>query len=133
MPTYGLAMRRSKHRLAAGAAVAVLAVAAGCGGGKKSYTYTFTAAKSGGPSAGIYLSVTSPIPIPASAFKGGKRVDKPVGRQACVITQRVTHPPAGYPQFRGKTLTLRVYGSTGVARLICALARRGAASSVLGP
>lgn len=126
-------MSRSSHRLAAAAALAVLAVAAGCGGGgKKSYTYTFTDAKSGGLGQGIYLSVTSPIPIPASAFKGGKQVDKPVGRQVCVITQRVTHPPAKYPQFKGKTLTLRVYGATGIAKLICALARKGAATSVLG-
>jgi hypothetical protein len=125
-------MARSSLWRAAAAAVAVLAVAAGCGGGKKSYTYTFTDAKGGGLAKGIYLSVTSPIPIPASAFKGGKQVDRPVGRQVCVIEQLVTHPPAKYPQFKGKTLTLRVYGATSIAKLICALAKKGAATSVLG-
>jgi hypothetical protein len=126
-------MGRSTHWRAAAAVVAVSALAAGCGGGgKKSYTYTFTDAQSGGLAQGIYLSVTSPIPIPASAFKGGKQVDRPVGRQACAITQVIKNPPAKYPQFKGKTLTIKIYGSTSVAKLICALARKGAASTVLG-
>jgi hypothetical protein len=125
-------MGQGSHRQAAALALAVLAVAAGCGGGKKSYTYTFTSTSNDALSKGIYLSVTSPIPIPASAFKGGRQVDRPVGRQVCVIRQVVTHPPAKYPQFKGKTLTIRVYGATGVAKLICGLARKGAATSVLG-
>jgi len=126
-------MGQSSLWRAAVAALAVSALAAGCGGGhKKSYTYTFTAAQSGGLSKGIYLSVTSSIPIPASAFKGGKMVDRPVGREACAITQVVKNPPAKYPQFKGKTLTLKVYGSTSVAKLICALARKTGATTVFG-
>jgi hypothetical protein len=127
-----LPMSQSALWRAAATAVAVSAVAAGCGGGKKSYTYTITTVQSGGLSKGIYLSVTSPIPIPESAFKGGKRVDRPVGRQACAITQRITNPPAKYPQFKGKTLTLKVYGSTSVAKLVCALARKAGATTVFG-
>jgi len=126
-------MKRPSYLRAVVAALAVSAFAAGCGGsGKKSYTYTFTTSTSGGLSRGIYLSVTSPIPIPASAFKGGKQVDRPVGPQACTITQVIKDPPPKYPQFKGKTLTLKVYGSTGVAKLICALAKKATAATLFG-
>jgi hypothetical protein len=127
-----LPMARSWLCRTVASAVLVSAVASGCGGGKKSYTYTFTTAESSGLGEGIYLSVTSSIPIPASAFKGGKRVDRPVGRQVCAITQVITNPPAKYAQFKGRTLTLKVYGATSVAKLICALARKGGATTVFG-
>jgi hypothetical protein len=68
--------------------------------------------------------VTSPIPIPASAFKGGRKVDHAVGPKACTVRQTVTKPPPRYPQFKGKTLTLTIYGSTPVVKLICRLARQ---------
>ena len=111
-------MRQSSLWRTAAVVVAVSAVAAGCGGGaRRSYTYTFTDAQAGGLAQGIYLSVTSPIPIPASAFKGGTRVDRPVGPRACTIRQVVRKAPPKYPQFKGKTLTIRVYGSTSVAKV----------------
>ena len=104
---------------------ALAVVLAGCGGGaKKSYTYTFAASGKSPLTRGIYLSVTSPIPIPPSAFKGGRRVDHVAAPKVCTITQTVTKPPPKYPQFKGKTLTLTIYGSTPIAKLICGLARR---------
>jgi hypothetical protein len=96
---------------------------AGCGGGKKSYTYAFAAGGNSPLTRGVYISVTSPIPIPRSAFRGGRQVDHVVGHQACTITQTVRKPPAKYPQFEGKTLTLTIYGSTPFVQLICRLAR----------
>jgi hypothetical protein len=111
-------------------ALALLAAAtlalAGCGGsgGKKSYTYTFAAGGRSPLNRGIYFSVTSPIPIPPSAFKGGRPVDHVAAPRACTITQTVTKPPPKYPQFKGKTLTLTVYGSTPIVQLICQLARQ---------
>jgi hypothetical protein len=127
-----MAGRRPTHRRAAAAAVAVLALAAGCGGGKKTYTYTYTDAQPGGLAQGIYLRVTSPIPIPVAALKGGKEVDRPVGRRVCTIRQVVDDPPPKYPQFKGKTLTLEIYGSTRIAKLLCTLARQAGATTVLG-
>jgi hypothetical protein len=127
-----LPMGKSSLWRAAAATVVASAIAAGCGGGKKSYTYTFASTQNGGLGKGIYLSVTSSIPIPASAFKGGKLVDRPVGGEACAINQVIKKPPAKYPQFKGKTLTLKVYGSTGVAKLICALAQKAGATTVFG-
>ena len=99
---------------------------AGCGGGsgKKSYTYTYAAGGKSPLTRGIYLSVTSPIPIPPSAFKGGRKVDHVAAPKACTITQTVTKPPRKYPQFKGKTLTLTVYGSSPIVQLICQLARK---------
>ena len=127
-----LPMGKSWLGRAAAVTIVVSAIATSCGGGKKSYTYTFASTQNRGLGKGIYLSVTSSIPIPASAFKGGKLVDRPVGREACAITQVIRKPPAKYPQFKGKTLTLKIYGSTSVAKLICALARKGDATTVFG-
>jgi hypothetical protein len=111
--------------IACGLCVGALVVA-GCGGGHdtKSYTYTFAASGNSPLTAGITMSVTSPIPIPASAFKGGRRIDHAVGQPACTITQTVEKPPPKYPQFKGKTLTLRIYGSTPIVKLICRLAKQ---------
>ena len=107
------------------AALLVVGLVAGCGGGtKKSYTYTFAASGKSALTAGLYMSVTSPIPVPPSAFKGGRIVDRPVGREACSITQTVKQAPPKYPQFKGKTVTLRIYGSAPIAKLICRLARQ---------
>ena len=103
---------------------AATAALAGCGGsGKHTYTYTYAAGGKSPLTRGIYLSVTSPIPIPAPAFKGGRKVDHVTAPKACTITQTVTNPPPKYPQFKGKTLTLTVYGATPIVQLICRLAR----------
>jgi hypothetical protein len=117
-------MRTTAWALCAAVALLTLTVA-GCGGhAKKSYTYTFAASGKSPLTAGVYVSVTSPIPIPASAFKGGRAVDHPVGHRVCTITQTVEQAPPKYPQFKGKTLTLKIYGSTPIVKLICRLARQ---------
>lgn len=123
---------RPKHRTVAGFAVALALAVAGCGGKPVHYTYTYTANDSSGLARGIYLRVTSPIPIPASALRGGKQVDHVVGPRACSIKQVVAHAPKRYSQFNGKTLTLEVYGTTSIAKLICGLARKTPATQVFG-
>lgn len=123
---------RSRHHTLAGVAVALALVLAGCGGKQAHYTYSFTSTDSGGLAKGIYLTITSPIPIPASALRGGKRVDHVVGPRACSIRQVVEHAPKRYAEFNGKKLTLDVYGTTSVAKLICKLASKTPLTQVIG-
>jgi hypothetical protein len=125
---------RSRGHTVAGAAVTLILLLTGCGGANKAhYTYSFTASDTGGLTKGIYLSVTSPIPLPASVLRrGGKRVDHVVGPRACSIKQVVEHAPKRYAEFNGKTLTLEVFGTTSVAKLICRLARNAPSTQVFG-
>jgi hypothetical protein len=124
---------RSRHHTVAGVALALTLLLAGCGGGTKAhYTYSFTSSNNSGLAKGIYLSVTSPIPLPASLLRRGKRVDHVVGPRACAITQVVKHAPKRYAEFNGKTLTLEIYGTTSVAKLICQLARKTPSTQVFG-
>ena len=128
-----------RTRVVGGVVVALAAlVLAACGsggsrsgsGGKKTYAYTFAASGRSELAKGIYLTVISPIKVPASAFKGGRRVDHAAGPEVCSFRQVVKSPPARYARFRGKTLMLKIYGKNDVARLICALARKSGATLV---
>jgi|ERR1051326_3541976 hypothetical protein len=107
------------------ASVLVLSVLlAGCGGAKRSYTYDFVSTSQSPLVKGVYLSVISPIKVPASAFKGGRLVDHVAGPEACSTTQVVKDPPKRYPQFKGRRLTFKVYGHTGFTAVICGLLRK---------
>jgi hypothetical protein len=114
------------------AALALTVSAAGCGGSKTSYVYNLAVRGNSPVAKGIYLSVVSPIKIPASAFKGGRLVDHVSGPEACALSQVVKDPPARYAQFKGKKLTLKIYGATPFTKLICQLARKSGATMVFG-
>jgi len=102
-------------------------VVAGCGGGGGSkYTYSFASSDNSGFSQGIYIKLISPVKIPASAFKGDKIVHHVSGPKACSITQTVKNPPAKYAELDGKKVTIEIYGTNPLVKLVCSLAKKGA-------
>jgi hypothetical protein len=99
----------------------------GCGGGGGSkYTYSFASADNGGLSKGIYIKLISPVKLDRSAFKGSKMVDHVSGPKACSITQTVKNPPAKYAALDGKKVTIEIYGTSPLVKLVCELAKKGA-------
>ncbi|HEX6788736.1 MAG TPA: hypothetical protein VF091_05785 [Gaiellaceae bacterium] len=109
-------------------AVGLALVLAGCGGGggSKKYTYSFASSDTGTFSKNIYIKLISPVKIDASAFKGDKMVDHVAGPKVCSITETVTKPPAKYKELDGKKVTIEIYGTNPLGKLVCSLARKGA-------
>ena len=107
--------------------MALAVVVAGCGGGGGStYTYSFASSDTGAFSKDIYIKLISPVKLDASAFKGDKIVDHVSGPKDCSITQTVTKPPAKYAELKGKKVTIEIYGTNPLAKLVCNLAKKGA-------
>jgi hypothetical protein len=118
---------------AAVVAIGLAVVAAGCGGGGSSkYTYSFASNDTNGFSKGIYIKLISPVKIPASAFKGDKIVDHVSGPKACSITQTVKNPPPKYAELEGKKVTIEIYGTNPLVKLVCSLVKKGS-SAVFKP
>ena len=108
-------------------AVGLALVLAACGGGGGSkYTYSFASSDTGAFSKNIYIKLISPVKIDPSAFKGDKIVDHVSGPKDCSITQTVTKPPAKYAELKGKKVTIEIYGTNPLAKLVCNLAKKGA-------
>lgn len=101
-------------------------VAAGCGGGGTKYTYSFASSDTGAFAQNVYIKLISPVKIPASAFKGDKMVDHVSGPKVCSITQTVKNPPAKYAALDGKKVTIEIYGTNPLVKLVCSLAKKGA-------
>ncbi len=110
------------------AALALVSVLAACGGGKKSYTYNLAGKANDPSSAGVYLTVISPVKLPPSAFKSGRLVDHVSGPEDCAFTQRINKPPRKYAALNGTKLTVKVYGSSATAKFICGVIRKSGAS-----
>ena len=109
--------------VAVGLAVAVT----GCGGGGgTNYTYSFASSDTGAFSKNIYIKLISPVKIDSSAFKGDKLVDHVSGPKACSITETVTKPPAKFAALEGKKVTIEIYGTNPLVKLVCSLAKKGA-------
>jgi len=108
-------------------ACAAVLVLAGCGGGgggssANSHTYVITPTGSKGFTQGIYLTVVSPVPIPAKLLTSGgsKIVSEAKGPQACSYTKTVqgtSHGPGAF--LSGKQLTMKVNGTSPFTQLIC--------------
>jgi hypothetical protein len=109
-------------------ALALVLVAAGCGGGGSKYTYSFTSSDTSPVAQGIYIKLISPVKIPASAFKGDKLVDHVSGPKACSITQTVKNAPARYAELDGKKVTVEIYGTNALVKLVCSLAKKGSSN-----
>ncbi|HEY2372212.1 MAG TPA: hypothetical protein VGH82_06655 [Gaiellaceae bacterium] len=107
-------------------AVGLSLVVAGCGGGGSKYTYNFASSDTSSFSQGVYIKLISPVKIDASAFKGDKMVDHVSGPKACSITQTVKNPPAKYAKLDGKKVTIEIYGTNPLVKLVCSLAKKGA-------
>ena len=106
-------------------ALALAVVLAGCGGGSKKYTYSFASSDTGALAQNIYIRLISPVKLPASAFKGDKIVDHVSGPKGCSITQTVKKPPAKYAELAGKKVTIEIYGTNPLVKLVCGLAKQG--------
>ena len=90
------------------AALLLAAGLAACGSGQKTYIYNF--AGKDASSAGIYLTIVSPVKLPPSAFKSGKLVAHVSGVEDCAFTQKINNPPRKYAALLGTKLTIKVYG-----------------------
>jgi Ca2+/H+ antiporter len=113
-------------------AVLLLAVGlAACGGGKKTYIYNFAGKDTS--SAGIYLTIISPVKLPPSAFKNGKLVDHVSGPEDCAFTQKINKPPRKYASLLGAKLTIKVYGAAATAKFICSIIRRSGSTQIIHP
>jgi hypothetical protein len=114
------------RKAAAVGALGLIVVLAGCGGGgSKEYTYSFASSDSSALSRGVFIKLISPVKIPASAFKGDKIVDHVSGPKACSITQTVKNAPARYAELDGKKVTVEIYGTNALVKLVCNLAKKG--------
>jgi hypothetical protein len=85
-----------------------LSILVACGGGKKTYTYNLAAKAGDQRAAGTYLTVISPVKLPASAFKSGRLVAHVTGPEDCAFTQRINKPPPKYAALNGTKLTVKV-------------------------
>jgi len=84
------------------------------------------AAKQGGAGKGIYVTIVSPVAIPAGLLTkhGAKVVHQVKGPQACSFTKTVhgTHGPGAF--LNGKAVTLKINGSSAFTSMICALLKK---------
>lgn len=105
-------------------AAAVLALA-GCGGGggssANSHTYVITPSANNGLAAGIYVTIVSPVAIPAKLLTSGgsKVVSDAKGPEVCSVTKTVqgTHGPGAF--LSGKSITIKINGSNPFTQLAC--------------
>jgi hypothetical protein len=113
------------------AAVVVCAAAAlalaGCGGGggggssANSHTYVVTPTGGGSLAAGIYVTIVSPVAIPAHLLTSGgnKVVSEAKGPEVCSVTKTVqgSHGPGAF--LSGKEITIKINGSNPFTSLAC--------------
>lgn len=104
---------------------------AACGGAKKSYSYNF--AGKDASSAGIFLTIISPVKLPPSAFKSGKVVDHVSGPEDCAFTQKINKPPRRYAALLGTKLTVKVYGAAVTAKFVCSIIRKSGSTPFIQP
>jgi hypothetical protein len=117
--------RRTRSAAALLASAAALLALAGCGGGggssADSHTYVITASAQGGLASGIYVTIVSPVPIPAKFLTNGgsKVVSEAKGPQVCSVTKTVqgTHGPGAF--LSGKAITIKINGSNPFTSLAC--------------
>lgn len=117
--------RTSSVALVIACAAAALALA-GCGGGgggnsANSHTYVITPTASGNLAAGIYVTIVSPVAIPAKLLTSGgsKVVSEAKGPEVCSVTKTVqgTHGPGAF--LSGKEITIKINGSNPFTSLAC--------------
>jgi hypothetical protein len=108
-------------------ALGLVIVAAGCGGGGGTkYTYSFASSDTGAFARNVYIKLISPVKIDPSAFKGDKMVDHVSGPKACSISETVKNAPPKYAALEGKKVTIEIYGTNPLVKLVCSLAKKGA-------
>lgn len=115
--------RRSSAAAVLACAAAVLALA-GCGGGggsANSHSYVITPSANNGLAAGIYVTIVSPVAIPAKLLTNGgsKVVSEAKGPEVCSVTKTVqgTKGPGAF--LSGKSITIKINGSNPFTQLAC--------------
>ena len=107
---------------------ALVFAAAGCGGAGGSHTYVLAAGSRVGK--GIYVTIVSPVAIPTSLMtqRGAKIVGQVHGPQVCSLKQTVKNSlqngDATSALLKGKTVTLKINGSSPLASTLCALMKK---------
>jgi hypothetical protein len=118
----------SKRTSSAAAVIACAAAAlalAGCGGSggssANSHTYVVTPTGGGSLAAGIYVTLVSPVAIPAHLLTSGgsKIVSEAKGPEVCSVTKTVqgSHGPGAF--LSGKEITIKINGSNPFTSLAC--------------
>jgi hypothetical protein len=133
-------VRRSAMRLKVGGILGVVCVVslvlAGCGGGGGSggggHTYVVTPPASSGVS-GINVTIVTPVAIPASLLTktGAKIVSHPSGPQKCSYTKTAQGLRGQWAALNGKTVTVKVNGSTPLVSLVCSALKTAAFNPAL--
>lgn len=106
-------------------ACAAVPALAGCGGGGGSsadtHTYVITPSGSGNLAAGIYVTIVSPLPIPAKLLTSGgsKVVSEAKGPEVCSVTKTVQGSHGAGAFLSGKDITIKINGSNPFTTLAC--------------
>ena len=127
--------------LKVGAIVAIACVLsvvlAGCGSGgggsqTGSHTYVVKPPASSGVS-GINVTIVSPVAIPTSLLTktGGKIVSHPTGPQKCSYTKTAQGLHGQWAALNGKTVTVKVNGSSQLAPMVCSILKSSAFNPAL--
>jgi hypothetical protein len=114
------------RRLAVMAAVA--AVLAGCGSGSgRSHSYVVVPTGNGVVAKGVYITLVSPVAIPARVLKtsGVNIVAEPRGPQVCSYTKPFQGLPNTAAFLNGKIVTLRLNGSIPLVKVLCSILKKG--------
>jgi hypothetical protein len=122
-------------RLNVGGLLGVVCVAvalSGCGGGGggarngSSHTYVLAAPANNAAGSGIYVTIVSPVAIPASLLtkNGARIVGQARGQQACPITKTGHGGHGEFAFLNGKTLTVKISGSNPSLSMICAVLKK---------
>jgi hypothetical protein len=127
---------RSKVGGILGVVAVVSLVLAGCGGGggssSNSHTYVVTPPANSGVS-GINVTIISSVAIPTSALTktGAKIVSHSTGPQKCSYTKTAQGLQGQWAALNGKTVTVKVNGSTPLVSLVCSALKTAAFNPAL--
>ena len=102
---------------------------AGCVGGGSAagaHTYVEEPLSKGAPS-GVYFSLISPVPIPHDLLtqKNARLVAQAKGHFDCAAKKAVNGGHGKSAFLNGKTITVKVYGSSPEVPLICSVLKKG--------
>jgi hypothetical protein len=98
----------------------------GSGGGSSSHTYVVAAPTQNSAGAGIYVTIVSPVALPASLLtkNGARIVGQAKGPQVCSYTKMVSGGHGRSAVLNGKRVTLKVNGSNPFVSMICSLLKK---------
>jgi hypothetical protein len=119
-----------------GVVCVVSLVLAGCGGGgggsSSSHTYVVTPPANSGVS-GINVTIVSPVAIPTNLITktGAKIVSHPIGPQKCSYTKTAQGLHGQWAALNGKSVTVKVNGSTPLVSPVCSALKTAAFNPAL--